>query len=60
MNISNEMPKKKTETPLSSVKVIPTDYREMLRLIAKSEAKGADPETAKIEAFYQVAGIRGM
>ncbi len=41
-------------------KIIPTDYREMLRLIAKSEEKGADPETAKIEAFYQVAGIHGM
>ena len=32
-------------------KIIPTDYKEILRLIAESEERGADPEEAKIEAF---------
>ncbi|MBQ8305991.1 MAG: glutamate synthase large subunit [Blautia sp.] len=32
-------------------KIIPADYKEMLRLIARSEEQGADPETARIEAF---------
>ncbi len=32
-------------------KIIPVDYQEILRLIARSEERGADPETAKIEAF---------
>jgi glutamate synthase (ferredoxin) len=32
-------------------KVIPTDYKEILRLIAVNEELGADPETAKLEAF---------
>ncbi|HAG69355.1 MAG TPA: glutamate synthase large subunit [Lachnospiraceae bacterium] len=34
-------------------KVIPTDYREMLRLIAKNEEQGLDTETARIEAFRE-------
>lgn len=37
-------------------KIIPVDYKEMLRLIAKSEETGADPETAKIEAFKAFVG----
>ncbi len=37
-------------------KIIPTDYKEILRLIAKSEEAGADPETAKIEAFHALVG----
>ena len=37
-------------------KIIPTDYREILRLIAKSEERGADPETAKVEAFRAFIG----
>lgn len=37
-------------------KVIPADYKEMLRLIAKSEEQGADPESAKIEAFKAFVG----
>ena len=36
-------------------KIIPTDYKEILRLIAKSEEQGADPETAKLEAFQAFA-----
>ncbi|MCR4586730.1 MAG: glutamate synthase large subunit [Lachnospiraceae bacterium] len=32
-------------------KIIPGDYKEILRLIAAETEKGADPETAKIEAF---------
>ncbi|MBR1628403.1 MAG: glutamate synthase large subunit [Lachnospiraceae bacterium] len=32
-------------------KIIPTDYKEMLRLIAEEQEQGADAETAKIEAF---------
>ena len=40
-------------------KIIPADYKEMLRLIALSEERGADPETARIEAFREfVAGGR--
>ena len=32
-------------------KIIPEDYKKMLRLIAGCEARGADPDTARIEAF---------
>ena len=32
-------------------KIIPVDYKEILRLIAKESETGADPETARIEAF---------
>ncbi|MCR5733552.1 MAG: glutamate synthase subunit alpha, partial [Lachnospiraceae bacterium] len=32
-------------------KIIPEDYKKIMRLIAREEEKGADPETAKIEAF---------
>lgn len=40
-------------------KVIPVGYKEILRLIAKEMERGADPETAKIEAFRAyVAGGR--
>ena len=37
-------------------KIIPTDYKEMLKGIAKFEEQGADPETAKIEAFKDFVG----
>ena len=37
-------------------KIIPTDYKEILRLIAKSEETGMDSETAKIEAFREFVG----
>ncbi|MCR5202901.1 MAG: glutamate synthase large subunit [Lachnospiraceae bacterium] len=37
-------------------KIIPTDYKEMLKLIAKSEEKGVDPDNAKIEAFKTFVG----
>ncbi|MCM1027246.1 MAG: glutamate synthase large subunit [Roseburia sp.] len=37
-------------------KIIPEDYKEMLRLIAKSEERGAGPETARIEAFRAFVG----
>ena len=37
-------------------KVIPVDYKELLRLIARSEEQGADPETARIEAFREFVG----
>ncbi|MCR5625306.1 MAG: glutamate synthase subunit alpha, partial [Lachnospiraceae bacterium] len=37
-------------------KIIPADYKEMLKLIAKSEEEGADPDTAKIEAFKKFVG----
>ncbi|MDO5703403.1 MAG: hypothetical protein Q4G47_08630, partial [Lachnospiraceae bacterium] len=37
-------------------KIIPADYRKILGLIADSEAKGADAETAKIEAFRAFTG----
>jgi glutamate synthase (ferredoxin) len=37
-------------------KIIPTDYKEMLRLIAKEMETGTDPETAKIEAFREFVG----
>ena len=39
-------------------KIIPTDYKEILKLIARSEERGADPETAKLEAFRIFAGER--
>ncbi len=32
-------------------KIIPADYKELLKEIAKYEEQGSDPETAKIEAF---------
>ena len=35
-------------------KIIPADYKEILRLIAGSEEQGADPETARLEAFRQL------
>ena len=34
-------------------KIIPTDYKEILRLIAISEECGDDPETARLEAFRE-------
>ena len=37
-------------------KVIPTDYREILRLITENEEHGADTEEAKIEAFRTFVG----
>ncbi|MBR2275316.1 MAG: glutamate synthase large subunit, partial [Lachnospiraceae bacterium] len=37
-------------------KIIPSDYQKMLKLIAKSEEQGADPETARIEAFKAFVG----
>jgi glutamate synthase (ferredoxin) len=37
-------------------KIIPVDYKEMLRLIAKAEEEGMDPEAAKIEAFRTFVG----
>ena len=37
-------------------KIIPTDYKEILRLIAESEERGADSEEAKIEAFRAFVG----
>ncbi|MCR5684683.1 MAG: glutamate synthase large subunit [Lachnospiraceae bacterium] len=37
-------------------KIIPTDYKEILRLIAKETENGADIETAKIEAFRAFVG----
>ncbi len=37
-------------------KIIPTDYKEILRLIAESEEHGADPEEARIEAFRMFVG----
>ncbi|MBQ9885532.1 MAG: glutamate synthase large subunit [Lachnospiraceae bacterium] len=37
-------------------KIIPTDYKEMLRLIKKNEDRGADYEQAKIEAFREFIG----
>lgn len=37
-------------------KIIPIDYKEMLKLIARSEEAGEDPETAKIEAFRAFVG----
>jgi len=37
-------------------KIIPVDYKEILRLIAKCEETGADMETAKIEAFREFVG----
>ncbi|MBQ9029994.1 MAG: glutamate synthase large subunit [Parasporobacterium sp.] len=40
-------------------KIIPRDYKEILHLIAKSEEKGADPETAKIDAFREFIGESG-
>ena len=32
-------------------KIIPTDYKEILRLIAREMETGSDPEAARIEAF---------
>ncbi len=37
-------------------KVIPSDYREILRLIARFEEQGEDRETARIEAFRTFVG----
>ena len=37
-------------------KIIPTDYKEILRLIAESEEHGADYEEARIEAFRAFVG----
>ncbi|WP_026508505.1 glutamate synthase large subunit [Butyrivibrio sp. MC2013] len=37
-------------------KIIPTDYKEILRLIAREMETGTDPETAKIEAFKDFVG----
>ncbi len=37
-------------------KIIPSDYKTMLKKIAGFEEQGADPETAKIEAFRSFVG----
>ena len=37
-------------------KIIPEDYKEILRLIAEAQEQGADAETAKIEAFRKFVG----
>ena len=37
-------------------KIIPEDYKEILRLIAEAQEQGADPETARIEAFRKFVG----
>jgi len=37
-------------------KIIPEDYKEMLRLIAQCKSQGADTEKAKIEAFRIFVG----
>ena len=37
-------------------KIIPVDYKEILRLIAKNEETGADGDTARIEAFREFVG----
>jgi glutamate synthase (ferredoxin) len=37
-------------------KIIHSDYKEILKLIARSEENGTDPETAKIEAFRAFVG----
>ncbi len=37
-------------------KIIPLDYKAMLKGIASFEEQGADPETAKIEAFRAIVG----
>ena len=37
-------------------KIIPTDYKEMMRLIAREEENGEDPETARLNAFRTFAG----
>ena len=34
-------------------KIIPNDYKRMMRLSAKLEEKGMSPEQAQIEAFYE-------
>jgi glutamate synthase (ferredoxin) len=39
-------------------KIIPMDYKEILRLTAKSEEKGADAETARLEAFQMFAKMQ--
>ena len=40
-------------------KIIPADYKAMLRLIAKNEEKGISLEEAKIEAFREFVGEEG-
>ena len=37
-------------------KIIPADYKEIMSLIARSEERGADAETARIEAFKAFVG----
>ncbi|MCR5282273.1 MAG: glutamate synthase large subunit [Lachnospiraceae bacterium] len=37
-------------------KIIPVDYKEILKLRAREMEKGADPETASIEAFHRFVG----
>ncbi len=37
-------------------KIIPTDYKIIMREIAHQKEQGADDDTAKIEAFKVVAG----
>ncbi|MBQ7678781.1 MAG: glutamate synthase subunit alpha, partial [Butyrivibrio sp.] len=37
-------------------RIIPVDYKELLRLIAIAQEQGADEETAKLEAFKAFAG----
>ena len=37
-------------------KIIPSDYKEMLRLTAECEEQGMDHEQAQIEAFTKLVG----
>jgi glutamate synthase (ferredoxin) len=37
-------------------KIIPTDYKEMLRLTAEGEEQGMDHEKAEVEAFVKLVG----
>ena len=37
-------------------KVIPVDYKEMMKLIAEASETGEDPESARIEAFRRFVG----
>ena len=37
-------------------KIIPTDYKEMLRLTAECEEQGMNHEQAEVEAFTKLVG----
>ncbi len=39
-------------------KIIPHDYKRITEEIAKNEAKGCDPDRAKIEAFYTLVKVK--